>query len=106
MAWLTTNHRSLPRVLAAVTKPLGAEVTGVLIKGVDHGQVTGSIRIEHRGRVLGVYVDMAGALELARHLGLPMFMDSYTRRALGTPARVLPMSLVHQSNSDGVKAVK
>ena len=77
MRGLSTDHCSLHHMLLAVTKPLGAEVSGVLIKGEDHGQVTGSIRMEHQDRVLDVNVDVAAALAVALHLGLPIFMDSF-----------------------------
>ena len=76
MRGLATDHCSLHHLVLAVTKSLGAEVSGVLIKGVDYGQVTGAIRMEYEDRVLDVNVDVAAALAVALHLGLPIFMDS------------------------------
>ena len=60
----------------AVTKSLGAEISGVMIKGVGGGQVTGTIRLECGDRMLDVGVDVAAALAVAMHLGLPIFMDN------------------------------
>jgi bifunctional DNase/RNase len=76
MRGLATDHCSLHHLVLAVTKSLGAEVSGVLIKGVDYGQVTGAICMEYEDRVLDVNVDVAAALAVALHLGLPIFMDS------------------------------
>jgi bifunctional DNase/RNase len=76
MRGLATDHCSLHHLVLAVTKSLGAEVSGVLIKGVDYGQVTGAIRMEYEDRILDVNVDVAAALAVALHLGLPIFMDS------------------------------
>jgi hypothetical protein len=60
----------------AVSKALGGDVAGVLIKGVDLGQVTGAVRLEHQDRILDVSVDVAAALAIALHLGLPIFLYS------------------------------
>ena len=76
MRGLATDHCSLHHLVGAVTKSLGAEVSGVVIRGVECGQVTGAIRMECRDRVLDVDVDVAAALAIALHLGLPIFMDS------------------------------
>lgn len=76
MRGLATDHCSLHHMVLAVIKTFGADVFGVLIKGVDYGQVTGAIRIEDQGRQIDVNVDVAAALALALHLGLPIYMDS------------------------------
>ena len=76
MRGLATDHCSIHHLVLAITRSLGAEVSGVLIKSVDYGQVTGSIRMEYEDRVLDVNVDVAAALAIALHLGLPIFMDS------------------------------
>ena len=47
----------------------------VAIKGVGHGQVTGSLRLECPDRKLDVNVDVAAALAIAMHLGLPIYME-------------------------------
>lgn len=77
MRGLATDNCSLHHMLLAVTRPLGAEISGVLIKGVGDGQVTGCLRMEHQDRVLDVNVDVGAALAVAMHLGLPIFMDSF-----------------------------
>ena len=76
MRGLATDHCSLHHLVLAVTKSLGAEISGVMIKGVGHGQVTGTIRLECEDRMLDVGVDVVPALAIAMHLGLPIFMDS------------------------------
>ena len=76
MRGLATDHCVLHHLVLAVTKSLGAEISGVMIKGVGHGQVTGVIRLECEDRMLDVGVDVAAALAVAMHLGLPIFMDS------------------------------
>ena len=47
----------------------------VMIKGVGFGQVTGSLRLDCEDRQLDVNVDVAAALAIAMHLGLPIYMD-------------------------------
>ena len=76
MRGLATDHCSLHHLVLAVTKSLGAEMSGIMIRGVGHGQVTGVIRLECEDRMLDVGVDVAAALAVAMHLGLPIFMDS------------------------------
>ena len=76
MRGLATDHCSLHHMVLAVAKSLGAEMSGIIIKGVGHGQVTGVIRLECDDRMLDVGVDVAAALAIAMHLGLPVFMDS------------------------------
>ena len=76
MRGLATDHCSLHHLVLAVTKSLGAELTRVMIKGVGYGKVTGSIRLECEDRQLDVGMDVAAALAIASHLGLPIFMDS------------------------------
>ena len=73
---LATDHCSLHHLVLAVSKALGGDVAGVLIKGMDLGQVTGAVRLEHQDRILDVSVDVAAALAIALHLGLPIFLDS------------------------------
>ena len=76
---LATDHCSLHHLVLAVSKALGGDVAGVLIKGVDLGQVTGAVRLEHQDRIrirVDVSVDVAAALAIALHLGLPIFLDS------------------------------
>jgi hypothetical protein len=77
MRGLATDHCSLHHMVMAVAKSLGADVSGVIIRGVDYGQVTGAIRIEHQGRQLDVNVDVAAALAIALHLGLSIHIDSF-----------------------------
>ena len=75
MRGLATDHCSLHHLVLAVTKSLGADVACILIKGVSTGQVSGSIRLEWGDRTLDVSVDVAAALAIALHLGLPIYMD-------------------------------
>jgi hypothetical protein len=60
----------------AITRAVGADVTRVIIKGVDIGQVTGAIRLEHGERLYDINVDVAAALALALHLGLPIYTEN------------------------------
>lgn len=76
MRGLATDHCSLHHMVLAVVKSLGAEMYGIIIKGVGNGQVTGVIRLECEDRLLDVGVDVSAALAVAMHLGLPIFMDS------------------------------
>ena len=75
MRGLATDHCSLHHLVLAVSRSLGADLTMVAIKGVGHGQVTGSLRLECPDRKLDVNVDVAAALAIAMHLGLPIYMD-------------------------------
>lgn len=75
MRGLATDHCSLHHLVMAVSKSLGAELSLVMIKGAGHGQVTGSIRLDCEDRQLDVNVDVAAALAIAMHLGLPIYMD-------------------------------
>ena len=72
---LATDHCSLHHMVMAVCRSLGAELTKVVIKGVGYGQVTGSVLLECADRRLDVGVDVAAALAIAMHLGLPIYMD-------------------------------
>ena len=78
MRGLATDHCSLHHMVLAVTRSLGAEISGVMIKGVGGGQVTGTIQLECGDRMLDVGVDVAAALAVVMHLGLPIFMDNLT----------------------------
>ena len=75
MRGLATDHCSLHHLVMAVSRSLGAELTLVMIKGAGYGQVTGSIRLDCEDRQLDVNVDVAAALAIAMHLGLPIYMD-------------------------------
>ena len=75
MRGLATDHCTLHHMAMAMTKAVGANVSRIIIKGVDLGQVTGAIRLEHADRTLDVNVDVAAALAMAMHLGLPIYMD-------------------------------
>ena len=75
MRGLATDHCSLHHLVLAVAKSLGAELTMVMIKGMGYGQVAGSFRLECEDRRLDVNVDVAAALAIALHLGLPIYMD-------------------------------
>ena len=75
MRGLATDHCTLHHMALAMTKAVGADLTRVIIKGVDLGQVTGAIRLQHGERVLDVNVDVAAALAMAMHLGLPIYME-------------------------------
>jgi len=75
MRGLATDHCSLHHMVMAVSRSLGAELTRVVIKGVGFGQVTGSVLLECEDRRLDVGVDVAAALAIAMHLGLPIYMD-------------------------------
>lgn len=75
MRGLATDHCSLHHMVMAVSRSLGAELTRVVIKGVGYGQVTGSVLLECEDRRLDVGVDVAAALAIAMHLGLPIYMD-------------------------------
>ena len=75
MRGLATDHCTLHHMALAMTKAVGADLTRVIIKGVDLGEVTGAIRLEHGERELDVNVDVAAALAMALHLGLPIYME-------------------------------
>ena len=92
MRGLATDHCSLHHMVLAVTRSLGAEISGVMIKGVGGGQVTGTIRLECGDRMLDVGVDVAAALAVAMHLGLPIFMDNLAilRESLLEPVPTAP----------------
>ena len=92
MRGLATDHCSLHHMVLAVTRSLGAEISGVMIKGVGGGQVTGTIRLECGDRMLDVGVDVATALAVAMHLGLPIFMDNLAmlRESLLEPVPTAP----------------
>ena len=78
MRGLATDHCTLHHLAMAITRAVGADVTRVIIKGVDIGQVTGAIRLEHGERLydINVNVNVAAAPALALHLGLPIYMEN------------------------------
>ena len=76
MRGLATDHCTLHHLTMAITKTVDANITRVIIKGVDIGQVTGVMRLEHGDRLYDVTVDVAAALAMGLHLGLPIYMDS------------------------------
>lgn len=73
---LATDHCAHHHLVLAVTRSLGAEVSGVLIKGVADKQVIGFVRLTCGSRIIEVSADVAAALAIALHLGLPIFMDN------------------------------
>ena len=75
MRGLATDHCSRHHLILAVTKSLGAELTMVMIKGVGYGKVSGSLRLECEDRRRDVNVDVAAALAMALHLGMPTYVD-------------------------------
>jgi bifunctional DNase/RNase len=76
MRGLATDHCTLHHLAMAITRTVGASISRVIIKGVDVGQVTGVIRLEHGQKLYDVAVDVAATLAMAMHLGLPIYMES------------------------------
>ena len=76
MRGLATDHCTLHHLAMAIARTVGASIIRVVIKGVDVGQVIGVMRLEHGQKRYDVTVDVAAALAMALHLGLPIYMDS------------------------------
>ena len=75
MHGLATNHCSHHHMLSAMVAAFNATVTSVILREIGKGLVTGSLRLECGDRVIEVDTDVAAALGLAIHLGIPMFVS-------------------------------
>ena len=52
MRGLATDHCTLHHLAMAITRTVGASISRVIIKGVDVGQVTGVMRLEHSPKAI------------------------------------------------------
>lgn len=75
MRGLATDHCAQHHLTCSVLQALRAGISKVILKELDQGLVTGTLRLETESGFLDVEADVAAALSLAIHLGLPIFMD-------------------------------
>lgn len=80
MRGLATDHCAQHHLTCAVLQALRSGISKVVLKELNRGLVMGTLRLETASGFLDVEADVAAALSLAIHLGLPIFMDgSYHR---------------------------
>jgi bifunctional DNase/RNase len=75
MRGLATDHCAQHHLNCSVLQALRAGISKVVLKELDRGLVTGTLRLELESGFRDVEVDVAAALSLAIHLGLPIYMD-------------------------------
>ncbi len=76
MQGLATDHYPNYHLGLCIARTLEARITMVILKMLSRDQVTGSLRLEMgTGPTVDVDADVAVALGMAIHLGLPIFME-------------------------------
>ena len=76
MRGLATDHCAQHHLTCAVLQALKAGISRVILRELNRGLVMGTLRLEVETGFLDVETDVAAALSLAIHLGLPIFMES------------------------------
>jgi bifunctional DNase/RNase len=75
MRGLATDHCPQHHLTCSVLQALSTGISGVILKGLDRGLVMGTLRLEAETGFIDVEADVAAALGMAIHLGLPIFME-------------------------------
>ena len=76
MRVLATDHCPLHHMAVRLAEALNARISHVIIKRVGPtDEVTGMVRMVTTTELRTTQVDVAAALSLAIHMGLPIFMD-------------------------------
>jgi bifunctional DNase/RNase len=75
MRGLATDHCVNHHLTCSVLQSMRAGISSVILKGLHPGLVTGTLRLETETGPIDVDADVAAALGMAIHLGLPIFMD-------------------------------
>jgi bifunctional DNase/RNase len=75
MRGLATDHYPNYHLVFSIAQALGAKVTMVILTGLSRSQVIGSLRLETETDSIDIDADVAAALGMAIHLGLPIFME-------------------------------
>jgi bifunctional DNase/RNase len=88
MRGLATDHCIHHHLTCSVLQSLGAGISSVIVKGLDRGSVTGALRLETETGSVDVDSDVAAALGMAIHLGLPIFMEGNYSRSQDQPAAI------------------
>ena len=79
MRGLATDHCPQHHLTCSVLQAFSAGISGIILKELDRGLVMGTLRLEAETGFIDVEADVAAALGMAIHLGLPIFMEgSYT----------------------------
>jgi bifunctional DNase/RNase len=76
MRGLATDHCSQHHLTCAVLQSLKAGISSVILRELSQGLVIGALRLDIETGYLDVEADVAAALGMAIHLGLPIFMES------------------------------
>jgi bifunctional DNase/RNase len=75
MRGLATDHCSQHHLTCAVLQALRAGISSVILRELSQGLVMGALRLDMETGFLDVEADVAAALGMAIHLGLPIFME-------------------------------
>jgi bifunctional DNase/RNase len=75
MRGLATDHCPQHHLTCSVLEALSTGISSVILKELDRGLVIGALRLETGAGFTDVQADVAAALGMAIHLGLPIFME-------------------------------
>jgi bifunctional DNase/RNase len=75
MRGLATDHCPQHHLTYSVLQAFSAGISGIILKELDRGLVMGTLRLEAETGFIDVEADVAAALGMAIHLGLPIFME-------------------------------
>ena len=73
MHGLSTDRCSHHDIVASIAASFGAAITRVILREVADGMVVGALRLETESRVIEVDTDVAAALSIGVHRGIPVF---------------------------------
>ncbi len=73
MHGLSTDRCSHHDIVASIAASFGATITRVVLREVGDGLVVGALRLETESRVVEVDTDVAAALSIGVHRGIPVF---------------------------------
>jgi bifunctional DNase/RNase len=75
MRGLATDHCAHHHLTSSVLQALSIGVSSVVLKELEQGLVMGALRLDAAAGPLDVEADVAAALGMAIHLGLPIYME-------------------------------
>ena len=73
MHGLSTDRCCHHDMVVSIAASFGATITRVVLREVAEGMVVGALRLETESRVIEVDTDVAAALSIAVHRGIPVF---------------------------------
>jgi bifunctional DNase/RNase len=76
MRGLATDHCPQHHLTCSVLQSLRAGISSVILRELSQGLVMGALRLDMETGYLDVEADVAAALGMAIHLGIPIFMEA------------------------------